>query len=456
MTRGAGRRARSPGLRAWQLAVAVVLLAPACSGTRPPQTAEAPPQTTQSTAARAAPRSPTAQAADAANAPDVSRQLMVILPPGPERLWSRVMQDLADVYGLKPVFFWPLPSLGENCIIYEPTGNRSVADLLARLKADRRVELAQPVNLFRALAEGGYNDPYARLQYGLGSLKLEKAHTLATGKGVKVAVIDTGMDLAHPDLAGKVVRASTFLSWGERAFTGDVHGTAVAGVIAAGANNGQGIVGVAPGSEILALKACWQDPPTSRQAVCNSYTLAQAVDFALREGAQVLNLSLAGPEDPLLARLLAKAIAKGVSVVAASPDGGGEGFPASLPGVLAVRSSGPAGNLRNEAGAAEPAGLAAPGVDVLTTVPRDTYDFFTGSSMAAAQVSGVVALLLERRPELTPAEVATLLSETAQPIAAETTTGTNGSEERHQPAGARIVDACRALARLTGQAVCGS
>ncbi len=387
--------------------------------------------------------------------PDFARQVMVILPPGPERLWSRVMQDLADVYGLKPVFFWPLPSLGENCIVYEHRGGRSSAQLLARLEADRRVELAQPVNVFRTQA-AGYNDPYARLQYGLTALRLEKAHALATGKGVKVAVIDTGMDLAHPDLAGKVVRANSFLSWGERAFTGDVHGTAVAGVIAADANNGQGIVGVAPQSEILALKACWQDPPDSRQAVCNSYTLAQAVDFALREGAQVLNLSLAGPQDPLLERLLEKALKKGVVVVAARPDEGGDDFPASLEGVLAVRSSGPSGNLRAANGALEePAAIAAPGVDVLTTVPRGTYDFFTGSSIAAAQVSGVVALLLERRPDLSPAAVAALIAETAQPVTASVSTGTNGAEAHHEGSEGQIVDACRALARLLGQGACG-
>ncbi len=397
----------------------------------------------------ATPASADASASAPDVAPDFSRQVMVILPPGPERLWSRVMQDLADVYGLKPVFFWPLPSLGENCIIYEHRGDRSTTELLERLRSDRRVELAQPVHVFHSMA-AWYNDPYARLQYGLASLRLDKAHALATGKGVKIAVIDTGLDLSHPDLAGKVVRASSFLSWGERAFTGDVHGTAVAGVIAADANNGQGIVGVAPDAELLALKACWPDPPGSRQAVCNSYTLAQAVDFAVREGAQVLNLSLAGPRDPLLARLLAKALDQGVAVVASSPDAGGEDFPASLPGVIAVRSSGPSGSLRATPGAAE--ALAAPGVDILTTMPRGTYDFFTGSSMAAAQVSGVVALLLERRPGLTPAQVAALIRDTAQ-ATAPAPAGTHG--EARQDAGGQIVDACRALEKLLGQASCG-
>lgn len=380
-------------------------------------------------------------------APDFARQVVVTLHPGSERLWSLATTDLALRFGLDTLYAWPLPSLGEQCLVYEVPRDRSPAEVAGRLATDRRVASAQPVNLFHTQA-GPYNDPYSHLQHGLTTLHLPQAHALATGRGVRVAVIDTGVDFDHPELAGRVRKANNFVSFGEPTFTGDVHGTAVAGVIAADANNREGIVGIAPEAEILALKACWPEATGSRQAACNTYTLAQAIESALAEGAQVLNLSLAGPEDPLLARLLEKALARGVLVVAAAAERPGEGgFPASLPGVVAVRAAGLEGGVpRGPAGGGAPRGVAAPGVDILAPVPRGAYDFFSGSSLAAAQVSGVVALLLERRPGLSSTELVSLLRQTGHftsPAAAE--------DEAAVP----LVDACRALVRLAGSGSCG-
>lgn len=402
------------------------------------------------------PEAGSSQPAAVPDLPPPERQVMVTLPPGSERQWSRVIQDLATVYALTPLYQWTLESLGEPCIVFGTPEGRRVDELVERLAVDRRVSMAQPVHLYRTLAaEGtakGYDDPYAHLQHGVESLNLAGAHRRATGKGVRVALVDTGVDLAHPDLADRVVRASNFVVAGEQSFTSDVHGTAVAGVVAAGANNGRGIVGVAPEAEILALKACWQEPPTSRQAVCNSYTLAQAVDAAFEQRAQVVSFSLAGPHDPLLARLLRHALDRGVTVVAAGDEESrGGGFPAALEGVLAVRAANLQGHLRSPPGPGERLPLlAAPGVDVLSTIPREAYDFFTGSSMAAAHVTGVVALLLEKRPDLTPAEIARLLAETARPVGPEVDNPHPGSSH---PAG-RLVDACAALARSLGEEGC--
>jgi Subtilase family len=421
------------------LAAAVPLWALACSGLPAPA------------AAPVRAPAPPAGGVPTADLPPLERQVMVTLPKGGERQWDRVIADLANVYALRPIYKWTMESVGEPCIVFELPANRSVEEMVERLSSDRRVDIAQPVQLFRVLAEetpaAPYNDPYAHLQHGVETLHLAGAHRWATGKGVKVAVVDTGVDLAHPDLAGRVTRASNFVVAGDQAFTSDVHGTAVAGVIAADANNHQGIVGVAPDAELLALKACWQDPPTSRQAVCNSYTLAQAVDAAVKEKARVVNFSLAGPPDPLLARLLETAIDRGAVVVAAADEGEAEGFPASAPGVIAVRAADLEGQLRTPPGPGErlPA-LAAPGVDVLSTVPRGAYDFFTGSSLAAAEVSGVVALLLEKRPDLTAAEIAALLADSARPVGPDA-----GDAGDPGPAG-RLVDACAALGRLLGEA----
>ncbi|HET9226472.1 MAG TPA: S8 family serine peptidase, partial [Thermoanaerobaculia bacterium] len=312
---------------------------------------------------------------------------------------------LAQTYRLRTIYSWTMASLGEQCVVFEVTGGRTAEDVVQRLASDPRVGSVQAIETFEVLAEEKtWNDPYAHLQHSAEALRLGQAHRWATGKGIKIAVIDTGVDLDHPDLRGRVVKAQSFVDRGERSFTTDFHGTAVAGVIAAAANNEVGIVGVAPQAELYALKACWQQPPGGREAVCNSYTLAKAVDFAITQGAQVLNFSLAGPPDVLLTRLIQAALERGIVVVAAVPSKpDARSFPASLQGVIGISGSDPPGKF-----------LIAPAVDILTTVPRGSYDFFSGSSLAAAQVSGVAALLLERNPKLTPAELAALFHKTAR------------------------------------------
>lgn len=367
--------------------------------------------------------------------PDAGRQLMVTYPPAPPALWSRNSAALAQTYGLRLLGAWTMASLGgEQCVIFEVLRGRSVADVVRRLSSDPRIRLAQAVQSFETQA---YNDPYAHLQVNSQVLRLDQAHRWATGKGVRVAVVDTGVDFDHPDLRGRVTKAQNFVSQGERTFTTDVHGTVVAGLIAAVANNDVGIVGVSPGAEIYALKACWH-LPNRRGALCNSYTLAKAVDFAINQGAQVLNFSLAGPRDPLLGRLIGSALSRGIVVVAA--DGGPSlDFPATHQGVIGMRGSDPVRGGLTGPGKARSA-LAAPGVDILSTVPRASYDFFTGSSLAAAQASGIAALLLERNPELTPAQVAEVIRKTAHPLS---------------PPTVGQVDACAALASVQGHGSCG-
>ncbi len=370
------------------------------------------------------------------------QQVMVTFPPTPPAILERLTRTLAYSNNLEYVTAWTIAALGERCVVYQVPRGRRAEDLAKRLAAHPQVGMAQPIYEFETLQ--GYNDPYAHLQYGTQTLRLAQAHRVATGKGVRVAVVDTGVDVDHPDLRGRIARVGNFVDQGERTFTSDVHGTAVAGVIAARANNEVGIVGVAPGAEVLALKACWEPSPGSRRGVCNSYTLAKAVDFALAQRAQVLNFSLAGPNDPLLARLIGKAVERGMTVVAAHADAQGRGFPASLDGVLGVFATDPEGGLRGTPPARTRPALAAPGVDVISTAPRNSYDFFSGSSLAAAHVSGVVALLLERKPGLTPAEVERLVRATAHPL--------NGAAGEAIAVG--MVDPCAALSQATGSAAC--
>lgn len=346
---------------------------------------------------------------------------MVTYPAASPALWARTTLELEQNFGLRTIYAWTMASLGEQCVVFEVPRGRTPQELARRLSADPRISGAQPVETFHTEA----TDPYAHLQRSSQALRLDQAHRWSTGKGVRVAVVDTGVDFDHPDLRGRVVKARNFVDRGEGSFTTDIHGTAVAGLIAASADNDVGIVGVAPGAEIYALKACWQQPPAARQAVCDSYTLAKAVDFAITQGAQVLNFSLGGPPDPLLGKLIGNAISRGIVVVAADGGAAARAFPASLRGVIGIVGSD---------GARGP-GLAAPSVDILTTTPHGSYDFFSGSSLAAAQVSGIAALLLEKNPRLRPAELAAVIRKTAHPLS---------------PAGVEEVDACAAVASVSG------
>jgi subtilisin family serine protease len=364
-------------------------------------------------------------------------QLLVLLPPRPQSVWQQQSAEIAAQYGLRQVAAWTVGALGgAPCVVYESPPGRPPADIARRLAADPRIDVAQPVHRFRVLAAGDspYNDPYAGLQRGIEELSLAAAHAVATGKDVRVGIVDTGLDLDHPDLRGRIAGAGNFVARGEQSFTSDVHGTAVAGIVAAGANNQVGIVGVAPGALLWAFKACWQEGSPG-EAFCDSYTLAQAVDAAVKADVQVLNLSLTGPADPFLERLLVAALSRRTVVVAAfdgtMADGG---FPASLPGVLAVGAEPRQPTLA--AGTAAP--LVGPAVDVLSTAPRAAYDFFHGSSFAAAHAAGIAALLIEVQPDLTPAEVGAALR-----------AGT-----RRDAQGAVRLDPCAALGRVLGRPAC--
>lgn len=379
-------------------------------------------------------------------------RVMVTLAPAPLPIWNQITLDLERTYRLRTLFAWSMQSLGERCIVFEAPRDRPVEGLLRRLASDPRVELAQPLQRFTT------QDSHAiarqvPLQHSAQALRLAQAHHWATGRGVRIAVIDTGVDVDHPELRGRIAKVGNFVERtapgvagadGDRSFNSDIHGTAVAGVIAAALNSAIGLVGVAPQAQVFALKACWQERPGAREAVCDSYTLAKAIDFAISQGAQVLNFSLAGPPDPLLSKLVATALARGVVVVAADGPDAARSFPATQPGVLAVAGSDDLqGGMRFPMRRLAAGTLAAPGVDILTTVPHGHYDFFSGSSFAAAQVSGVVALLLEREPRLTPPQLAALFHRTAHPIPVSPGAG-------EASASIDQVDACAALAASLG------
>jgi subtilisin family serine protease len=266
-------------------------------------------------------------------------------------------------------------------------------------------------------------------------MSLDAAHRWSEGEGATVAVIDTGVDTGHPDLAGRVRRTRNFVDDDDAQFRRDRHGTAVAGIIAAVGNNGQGIVGVAPRVDVVALKACWQLADAT--AACNSFTLALALAAAIDARVDVINLSLVGPSDPLLVALSRQATERGIVVVGAVPDGGRmDGFPAGAPTVLPVDMA--------EHAAQAPTALHAPGREVLTLTPEGHYDFQSGSSLAVAGVSGIVALLRSRNPRLSAADVRDVL--------------TNATQEVRLADGParRFINACIAVSAVVANAQCSA
>jgi hypothetical protein len=348
----------------------------------------------------------------------------------------RAVAALAAEHGLRTVVEWPIRALDVHCVVFEVGPGQSRAAVLAMLDRDPRVESAQPMHEFitRAAAHGG--DPYRGLQSALGAMGVEAAHRWSRGRGVRVGVIDTGLGDGHPDLAGRVVDTRDFVGEGRADTHAESHALAVAGLIAASADNGEGIVGIAPEASIVAMRACWQADP-GREATCNSFTLALALAAAIDLRTRVINLSLTGPRDPLLERLLDRAIHGGAVVVGAVPEDAtaSASFPTALAGVIAVQAA-------EVAGADGAAQVLAPGRELLTLAPGGRYDFESGSSLAAAQVSGVVALLLAREPRLSSARIGTLLSRSAM---------ANGAANETLP---KVVNACLALADLLALGPC--
>ena len=208
--------------------------------------------------------------------------VVVTLAPASSDSPDRIPVELAGAHGLRHVGAFPLTSIGVHCLVFEVPANRAMDEVLRGLAADRRVESAQPNQVFRNLAAGP-PDPYASFQYGARAIRAPQAHRWATGRGVTVAVIDTGIETEHPDLLGRVAKTANFVDGGAQSFAQDRHGTAVAGVIGARANNNEGIFGVAPEADLIGIKACWHSTARGLEARCSSWTLAKAIDFAVSQ-----------------------------------------------------------------------------------------------------------------------------------------------------------------------------
>lgn len=287
--------------------------------------------------------------------------------------------------------YWDGASLLEQTQVVPLT---AVEDLEQRLEAVPGV-LAAGVEARRfaigdvpAAVQG---DPRRDEQWGLSRLDAEKVRERGDGTGLVVAVVDTGVDATHPDLAGKVLPgfdAVTKDSDGRRDPHG--HGTHVAGIIAATPRNGIGGAGLAPGVQILPVRVL------DETGYGDDSDVARGVLWAVQHGADVINLSLGGPDrDPLLADAIDVAVDAGVAVIVAAGNDGMSGSPVSYPGahprVVAVAASTAADTRAAFSTVGSYVDVAAPGMAVLSTFPGSSMQYLSGTSMAAPFVTAAVA-----------------------------------------------------------------
>jgi len=294
----------------------------------------------------------------------------------PVSLHVRAEADrLARDHGLRELHAWPVPELALYCVVFRVPDALNREALVERLGADPRVEHAQPVNVFQGMLTDRYDDPLFDVQYGEHRKVLESVHALTTGDGVRIAIVDGPVDAAHADLRGQIARQVPPDNGTELEVLR--HGTAVAGVIAAAAGNGEGVVGLAPDATVSVYAACRE----ARDGVarCTTVSLAEAIEKAVDDAADVINLSLAGPDDWLLERLLRHAHQGGSVVIAAdNQEDPQRRFPGSLPFVHAAAPDAPPWFARPEQ---------------FSTRAGGGYQVFFGSSMSAAGVTGIAALL---------------------------------------------------------------
>jgi subtilisin family serine protease len=340
----------------------------------------------------------------------LSRQVLVTLPENLKSEWATIRDELAQHNDILTSGEFPLPSIGVDCLVYQVPEQENLDKVVQQLRTDTRVMLAQENQVFEGI-QGSESDAFATISYAPKLIHADTAHQIATGKGVRIAVVDTGAEKDHPDFKDQLLETANFVDGSDRTFSHDRHGTAVTGVIVARANDGVGIYGIAPNAEVSVLKACWYPETSDAKAQCSSWSLAKALDAAINSGVRIINLSLAGPHDELLSKLLETAHQRSISVVAATLEKQAHpGFPAELPFAIPVISTGPDGHISQPAWLPQfPGVVVAPGVEILTTVPNDGYDFVSGSSLAAAHVSGIIALLLELKPHLSPDQIKKLL-----------------------------------------------
>lgn len=313
-------------------------------------------------------------------------------------------------------------------------------DLLKKLKAEPSVELAS-LNYTRKAAATPNDRYYAGSQKYLSTIRMPEAWDRSKTAGTQtIAVLDTGVDAGHPDLSGRVYTGYNALNPSASANDDYGHGTMVAGIIAANTNNGAGGAGVAWNAKILPVKVL------NNKGEGSDSSVVAGINWAASHGAKVINMSLGGPSyNAVMRSAVQNAVAKGVVVIASSGNeyNNTPNYPAAFPETISVGATDNNGALVSFSSWGDSVDIAAPGWDILSTYPRaladpdyEPYYIGSGTSFSAPMVAGVAAMLRNKFPSWTPAQIEAQLKTTARDA------GPRGIDPYY---GAGILDAANAL-----------
>ncbi len=286
--------------------------------------------------------------------------------------------------------------------------------------------MAQDASAADASREG---DPS---QYVVEKLRLSAAHRLSKGDGVLIAVIDSQVDERHPELDGGI--AERFDSAGTPV-PPHPHGTGMAGAIASHSR----LMGIAPNAKLLTIRAFGAGGAGAQGTTAQ---ILAGLDWAVSKGARIVNMSFAGPQDPMLREAIKKIREKGILMIAAAGNAGPKSpplYPGGDANVIAVTATDTDDRLFAGANRGRYVAVAAPGVDVLVPAPDGDYQFTTGTSVAAAHVSGVAALLMARKPDASAETIRAVLLSSAKDL---------GPKGRDDQFGWGLVDPYQALLAL--------
>lgn len=320
--------------------------------------------------------------------------------------------DIADAilkkYKLKPKRVDNLDSIATT-MITAATNGQDPYDLVKSINTNETEVDATTSNLYVTASIS--NRPSNSSDYPLGLTGAGAIRQRTTGQGIVVGMIDTPIDINHDSFRSAIDRIELIPPGDER---NRLHGTEVAGVIISQNNR----IGIAPDTKLVAISAFSTNPANPDERRSNSGLVARALERAMAEGVQVLNLSFAGNADPIVDKLVEAAVRQGIVVVASAGNGGAgapPAYPAALPGVIAVTAVDKHEQLFSQANRGDYIDLSAPGVGILTTAPRSSFQVSSGTSLATAHVTGAIALLKALNPNFNPEALKATATDLGQP-----------------------------------------